>query len=446
MNNKIVLKNVNIVDTADGNVLKSVDIVIDKNEILEISETGHIGDTGAKHIDCTGKYALPGLFECHAHLTVLTNQSDEIKKEILNECRVSETNGDLDKLVLREFVRRGITQIRDLGGPINVMKNMADNISQKKYIGPDIFYAGPMLQKSAPADQGSNERWPGFCVVIDSKREVEDIMRALAHNGVGLVKTFRDLEPDIFKYLLKEAAKYYLPVTYDPGPTFFQTVPIDKAIDMGIKCIEHGKSPWQAVLTDELNTELDSLKDADPQKKAAFTEKVLLMGVESVSHPKLDTLIDKMKTNNVSFCPTLHVFKDYIERTDVYNENEEEQVKLKKTFTILLEMSRFFTTKLINGGVKILIGQDGWNPVFTFNEIKLLSDSGLSNTDIIKGATIYPSEWLHLSDNYGSIEPDKKANILILNQNPLEAIGNIEDTYAVIKDDKIYTTTKNKEI
>lgn len=441
MDTRLILSNIGCIDTINDELRESVDVIINSGKIVEINPHKIIDNKNSSHIDCSGKYAVPGLFENHAHLTVLTNQNEEVKREILNECGVRETEGDLEKLVLQEFVCRGITQVRDVGGPIDTMKNLTDNVNQNIYIGPDIFYSGPMLQKNAPKDQGSNVKYPGFNVRVDSKKDVKNLIRQIADNGAALVKTFRDLNPDILEYLLKEAAKYNLPVTYDPGPTFFQSVTIDKAIEMGVKCIEHGKSPWQAVLDDELNSELEKLKDADQKEKSAFTDKLLLIGVESISRPKLDHLIEKMQSNDVYFCPTLHVFKDYIERPEVYRESKDEQEKIKSTFKILYEMSRFFTSEFIKGGIKILVGQDGWNPVFTFNEMKLLKKSGLSSIDIIKGATIYPAEWLRISDEYGSIEPNKKANILIMNENSLDDIDNIENVYGVIKDGETHFST-----
>lgn len=246
------------------------------------------------------------------------------------------------------------------------------------------------------------------------------------------------MDINIYKCILDEASRFRLPVTYDPGPTLFQSITIDKAIDMGIKCIEHGKSPWQAVLTDKLTRELEQLKNAGQKEKSEFTDKVLSMGIESVSRLKLDKLLNKMRSNNVSFCPTLHVFKDYIDRPEVYVENKDEQKNIVKTFKILYDMSRFFTSEFIKAGINILVGQDGWNPRFTFNEIQLLKECGLSNIEIIRGATIYPAEWLHVSDEYGTIELNKKANTLILNQNPLDNIDNIEYVFGVIKDGEFY--------
>jgi imidazolonepropionase-like amidohydrolase len=131
----------------------------------------------------------------------------------------------------------------------------------------------------------------------------------------------------------------------------------------------------------------------------------------------------------------LHVFKNYAEHPEAYRDDELD--KFKKRFEILYKISRFITKETVNKGVKILVGQDGWNPRFTFDEMQLLEELGLSESEIIKGATIYPAEWLGIADEFGSISPNKKANILILNKNPLEDIQNIRTTHAVLLNGKI---------
>ena len=87
--------------------------------------------------------------------------------------------------------------------------------------------------------------------------------------------------------------------------------------------------------------------------------------------------------------------------------------------------------------MKILIGQDGLQPEFTFDEMRYLRELGLTEWEIIKGATIYPAEWLGVADQFGSISQNNKANILILNKNPLEDIQNIKTTHAVLQNGKI---------
>ena len=434
---QILLKNVNIFDVDKGIFRSNQDILIEDDHINEVGKVSHAVDESLTQIDCSQKFALPGLFECHAHLTILINQPDEVKREILKECGI-ENNGqelELEKEVLKEFAREGITQIRDCGGPVKTLKTLKDEVSQGEYVGPDLFYAGPMLEKSPLTGEGNNKRWPGFTVAVNSKQDAKNIIEQISNEGASLVKTFGKFDIDVFKYLLDEAKERNLPVTHDPGPTFFHSVPMDRGIDLGIRCFEHGKSPWYVILQDDLKSEHDSLLEADPVTKEAFIDKMFSIGRESISMTKLKQLIDKMANRSVYFCPTLHVFKHYAEHPEVYREDELD--KFKKRFEIMYEISCLIAKEVMKQDIKILVGQDGWNPRFTFNEMKLLKENGLSEPEIIKGATIYPAQWLGIADQFGSISPNKKASILILNRNPLEDIQNMKTAHLVLHNGKI---------
>jgi imidazolonepropionase-like amidohydrolase len=436
MKKRILLKNINLFDVKDDILRKNVDILIENDSIKEVGKVNYVGEERMEQIDCSGKFALPGLFECHAHLTVLTNQDDATKKEILKEVGIEKTSSKekLEKQVLKAFVVKGITQVRDVGGPVKTLQDLKDKISKGEYVGPHIFYAGPMLEKSPLTGQENNKRWPGFTVPIDSVQDAESIIEQISSEGASLVKTFGKFDEDVLKCLLDQAKEHNLPVTHDSGPTFFHPVPVDRGIDLGIRCFEHGKSPWYALLKDDLKKEHDGLIDADIEAKELFRNKVFSLGTQSISLTKLRRLIDKMLSYDVYFCPTLHIFKHYAENPEVYREDQPD--KFRRIFGILYEISRFITREMIKRGVKILVGQDGWNPRFTFNEMQLLKEVGLSESEIIKSATIYPAGWLGISEQIGSISPNKQANILILNRNPLEDIQNIKITCAVLLNGK----------
>ena len=437
MRGQILIRNANLFDTAHGHFKANTDILTEGETVMAVGRNVWVEGEKLTEIDCSGKYALPGLFECHAHLTVLTNQPEEEKKAILRECGIQPTSeeDDLEKQVLEEFVRKGITQIRDCGGPVKTLRAMRDRISRGEYLGPDLFYAGPMLEKSPLRGAGNNKRWPGFTVAVDSKQDAENIIEEISGEGAGLVKTFGKFDEDILECLLQRARDKNLPVTHDPGPTFFHAVPVGRAINLGIRCIEHGKSPWYVVLKDDLQSEHDNLMDADSEAKEAFINKMFSMGVDSISTAKLKQLIEKMAKGDVYLCPTLNVFKHYAKHTEQFNEKEPE--KFGKRFRILYGVAGFITKEIIKGGIKVLVGQDGWSPLFTFNEMQELREVGLSESDIIKGATIYPAQWLGVSDRWGSIAAGMKANILILNKNPLEYIQDIRARYAVLKNGKV---------
>jgi imidazolonepropionase-like amidohydrolase len=250
----------------------------------------------------------------------------------------------------------------------------------------------------------------------------------------NLVKTFNKFDSDVFEHLFNEARKANLPIAHDPGTPLFHQMPIDKAIDIGVNCFEHGKTPLPVVLKAELQKEHDKLlTDPNPEKMMMFTGKIFKLGKDSVSEDKLEKLIDKMKENDIYFCPTM-AFKA---STEMHKPERlaEEQVKIAVQF--IYDIGIYFTREIIKRNVKILVGQDGYDPQFTFLEMKILNDNGLSEIETIKGATIYPAKWLGVDKEYGSIEPNKKANILILEKNPLEDIKNMQSKYLVIYNGKI---------
>ncbi|MCJ7577338.1 MAG: amidohydrolase family protein, partial [candidate division Zixibacteria bacterium] len=399
-------------------------ILIEDGTIKEIGKVNYIDEENLTQIDCSHKFALPGLFECHGHLAWVTTLEDKVKKQ-----------------TLKEFVVKGITQVRDVAGPVKILKRLKDDISNGEFLGPDIFYSGPMLEKSPLTWEANNKFLPGITVAINSKQDAKNIVEEISNEGASLVKTFGKFDLDVFKYLLDEAKEHNLPVTHDPGPTFFHSVPMDRGIDLGIRCFEHGKSPWYVVLKDDLKSEHDSLIDADPKAKEAFITKVMALGIESISLTKLQQLIDKMLDHDVYFCPTLYPFKYLANHPEEYSKDEPD--KFKKRFEIMYKTGRVFTEEIIKQSAKILVGHDGYNPEFTFNEIELLKELGLSESEIIKGATIYPALWLGIADQIGSISPNKKANILILNKNPLEDIQNIRTTHAVLQNGKVVFQEQN---
>jgi imidazolonepropionase-like amidohydrolase len=285
-----------------------------------------------------------------------------------------------------------------------------------------------MLEKSPLVWEEYNKDMPGFTVAVNSTQDAKSIIDQISKAGGRLIKTFNKFDSDVFEYLIEAAKERNLPVTHDPGTTFFHSIPMDTAIDLGIRCVEHAKALWQVVLKKELKWEHDSLVNVDPKDREGFKDRVFQLGIKSVSQERLQWLIDKIVKNDVYCCTTLHAFK-FMQKQQSEKSNRAMLEKLK----ILEEMDRYFTEQMIEGNVKILVGQDGVLPQFTFDEMRYLKEAGHSEVEILRGATMYPARWLGMEDQLGSVSPGKRANIVILKENPLEDIENIETTHAVLK-------------
>ncbi|NHK30547.1 MAG: amidohydrolase family protein [Asgard group archaeon] len=413
MKEALLIENINIFDVVNGSFRKNQDILIENKHIKNILATGEIDDH-QEVIDGTNKYAIPGLFECHAHLANLSTKEEAFKKQML-----------------KKFLTSGVTQVRDVGGPLNILKQMKEDITRGILDGPEIFYSGPMLEKSPLAHGNHNKKMPGFTVAIDSKKDAEEIIKELTKGGASLVKTFNKFDNEVYEHLVIEAQKANLKIAHDPGIPLFHHIPMDKAMDLGINCFEHGKSPWPIVLKEELQKEHDALFKAYPksQDMMMFTTKIFQLEIDAISEEKLQKLIDKMIENNVYFCPTL-AFKQAVEELEPEFFGDDEVKKMAVQF--IYNIGLYFTKEMIKRNVKMLIGHDGYDPKFTFLEMKILNEIGLSEIEAIRAATIYPAKWLGVDDQLGTIEENKKANILILNKNPLENIQNIKTTHLVI--------------
>ena len=120
---------------------------------------------------------------------------------------------------------------------------------------------------------------------------------------------------------------------------------------------------------------------------------------------------------------------------EVFNDQEPE--KFRPIFATMFEVGRVIVNHLAKRGIRMLVGQDGYIPRFTHQEMLLLSENGLRPLEILKGATVYPAQWFGLTEKYGSIETGKKANLVILDANPIEDIRNAQNIRMVILDGQI---------
>jgi imidazolonepropionase-like amidohydrolase len=423
----ILLTNVHVFDVDTGAMSDPQSILVEGNRILSIGSSSDV-PADVLQIDCSGKYAVPGLFDCHVHM-------------------IHSTEGGEDslRLELESFVTRGITQVRDVGGPIDVLSRMRERISSAELTGPEIFCTGPMLEGSTLAHGHVNEDFPGFTVALDTPAQVDSILPELARQGACMIKTFNNIDVELYPHIAKVAKENSLRIVHDPGGPLFHWVPMDEAIELGVRSIEHGKAPWPVVLKDDLKEEHDKLVEADEFSQGAFVAKVSDLGLEAISMEKLEHLANQMIEKDVYLCPTLHVLSGMeemaIEQTKKRFEMEELPppmlAMMQKITGAMGDVSLFFVTELSKRGVKMLVGQDGHKPEATFEEMRYLKQCDLPESEIIKGATIYPSRWLGVDDRLGSISAGKQANILVMEGNPLEDIGNMESTFLVVQSGRV---------
>lgn len=424
----IVLRDVMIFDPAAGAMLGPRDVLIEGSRVSAVGDVPRPGGE-ALEIDCAGKYAVAGLFDCHTHLAHLALETD-----------------DSLRTALAAFPLSGITQVRDVGGPIGVMSRMARRVASGEIAGPEIFYSGPMLEASPLTHGDMNEDLPGFTVPVDTPDDADSILADLASQGASMAKTFGKFDMDVYARLLAAAARCSLKVVHDPGGPLFNAIPIDLAVDLGVTSIEHAKAPWPAALKDDLKREHDSLLVSGPAEACmGFMAKVAAMDTASISRERLRRLAEKMIEHDAYLCPTMHALMSVEEdaldqvRKQIGAGEIPEEIKafILQQINAMQAVSRLATAEFATCGVKMLVGQDGCEAGDTFVEMSLLKGCGVSEAEIIRGATVYPARWLGVDGRLGSIAPGKEASLLVVEGSPLEDITRLASPFLVIQAGRI---------
>ena len=106
----------------------------------------------------------------------------------------------------------------------------------------------------------------------------------------------------------------------------------------------------------------------------------------------------------------------------------------RRVFTVYKDLVR----RMEQRGVRILAGTDTPYPYCVpgfalHQELALLEEAGLSPAAALRTATWNPAEFLHVSRDYGSLEPGKVADLVVLDANPLIAIANTTRIQAVMR-------------
>ena len=405
-----LLQHVRVFDPVKGSFSDTTNILIRGDRIAAVGAL-HPDPRGTQILDARGRFALPGLWDSHVHLSFLTLAGDSAVVR-----------------TLAAFVRNGVTSVRDVGGNLDTITGLSRRVERGEIVGPKIFFAGPLLTKTPVMGSlnETNKMIPGTALGVASPADIDTILDRLVARGASMAKAIDYWDPALFRYLVSAARARSLRVVLDPGPPILNSIPVDTALALGVTSIEHAQAAWSGILNAEIARERDSvmavgITSGDPD---LALRRIMTLGEQSVSRERLERLADTWVRSGAYFTPTLQTGIDAIARTSGGD--------WRSAFEGRLAVNWLAIRVLAFHGVKMLVGQDGFEPDGALLEMDLLASVGISPAEILRGATIYPARWLGVDSTVGTLEPGKRADILILEANPLERITNIRSTWAVV--------------
>jgi hypothetical protein len=306
-------------------------------------------------------------------------------------------------------------------------------------LGPRIYFAGPLLTRAPILVAEQNKALPGIAEVVETPAAIDATLDRLVARKATMTKAIDRWDPALLRYYLRAARARSLRVVWDAGLPILDPIPIDTALALGVTSVEHAKAVWSGVLRDDLAHEYDSVMAVGGTHASheAVLQRLMALGEQSVSRERLAALADTWAKGGAYLCPTLQAAVDNLARTPPEG--------YQRPFAGLLAVSWLFVRELAAHGVKMLVGQDNVEPDGTLREMDLLASAGVSPVEILRGATIYPARWLGVDSTVGTVEAGKRADILILEANPLDRITNIRSAWAVVHDGKLVFDARTKK-
>lgn len=428
----IIIEGAVIVDVQSGKLMRNKIIIINKGRISAITSQRN-ACTAVRVIHAKDKFIIPGLWDMHMHF----GGGDTL----INE------NKDLLPL----FIANGVTTVRDCAADLSAhVLQWRREIAENRLTGPTIFTAGPKLE-------GYKSIWIGD-LEIGTKEELQAALDSLQKLKVDFVKiTDNTMNPDLYMESVRQAVKRGWKITgHIPS-----ALTLAQVSDAGLSAIEHISYLLRAGNKEEA---LYAKKIAAGEITVKEYNQLLLANFDTARAVAVYKHLSKNKTAVV---PTLSISLTtaYLDKENHANDTCLQYIGkgLKNTYNWrveraakddaaaisfrheLIERAAGLFPLLNKAGVTIIAGTDaGYLNSFDYpgfslhKELEYMVKYGLTPLQALQASVINGPAFFNKLQDYGSVTTGKMADLLILDENPLENITATQKINAVITKGKLF--------
>ncbi|MGZ7102058.1 MAG: amidohydrolase family protein [Candidatus Angelobacter sp.] len=348
---------------------------------------------GAQVVDAHGKSVLPGLWEMHAHF-------EQVEWGPI-------------------YLATGVTTARDVGNEQEFIVAARDAIAGGQGIGPRLVMAG-VVDGSGPFALG--------VIRVDTPAQAREQVQKYKAAGFQQIKIYSSVKPDVLKAVTAEAHRLGMTVT-GHIPFGMNAIP---GIEDGMDQINHVEY-LTSVMVDPKSQTIDP--DAPNVKKVIklllehhIVVDPTLALMEVVTHP-LDRPISTFEPGILKVAPEL---REGLETMGMPPQKVEQSAAVFRAMVAAVRL-------LHQAGVPIVAGTDQAVPGFSLDrEIELYVQAGFTPMEAIQAATLVPARAMGMEKDSGTIEAGKRADVILVDGNPLENISDIRKVSTVFAGGRMY--------
>ncbi|MGE5607279.1 MAG: amidohydrolase family protein [Bacteroidota bacterium] len=399
----LVINNINIIPMTKNAVLKNKTVVIKDGTISEIRDEPVSTSFNSLIVDGSGRYLIPGLADMHVHIS-------------------SRKDSEL-------FVANGVTTVQNMWGTEGFLNflgfpnqlNYKMQVNDETLTGPTIYTAGPVLE-GRPKDHP-------FMQEITTWDKAKKTITNQVKQGYDFIKVYDHLSEEVYQSLIEECQRLDVMVK---GHVPYE-VGLEKTIRAGQRQIDHltGFLDYDSV---KLLVPEDSLRYYAAMARnnrvyncptIIFTQKRVLLGD-----------FTEMAENHQEI-RYLSFMQRFFLRQSIKALEDELKYQGNDYRKDVFDLYRKVIICLREQNAPLLAGTDTGNP-FVFpgfslhEELEQLVKAGLTPFEALACATVNPFESIDMLNEAGTIEPGKKADLVILRKNPLLDIKNTKEIESVI--------------
>jgi imidazolonepropionase-like amidohydrolase len=424
----LAITHVTVIDATGAAPQRDMTVVVGGERIRALGRTADVHlPENAQVVRSEGKFLIPGLWDMHVHWN--------------------------DERYLKLFIANGVTGVRVMWGYPNHLEQRK-RIAEGSLIGPRLALAGTIIDGPKPF-------WPES-IAAGTAEEGREAVRRTQKEGYDYVKVYSSLPREVFFAIADEAKRLDIPfVGHVPD-----LVRVAEASDAGMKSVEHLTGMALAVsgTEAELRRELAAAAKLPAGERGERLRAIGARILESYDAATATALYAKLKANGTWQTPTFTVLRYGANpRAPEYANDprlrymppwvrkmwSEDFRNRSRTPEVTASQERLFQRRLElvgemhRAGVGILAGSDVLNPYcfpgFSLHEeLGWLVKAGLPPMAALQAATRNPALFLGRAHEAGTVEPGKLADLVLLDADPLQDIGNTRRIAAVVANGKLY--------